>query len=58
MTGLTADDIATVWHIPKGTVYRYAHNFQWRRYTHIGRTYYHPEDVLATLDQLSKDDER
>jgi hypothetical protein len=51
--GLTADDIATVWRIPKGTVYRYAHAHRWRRYTQAGRAYYHPDDVTATLEQLS-----
>jgi hypothetical protein len=55
--GLTADDIATVWHIPKGTIYRYAHNHRWRRYTHTGRTYYHPEDVIATFDNLTMEAE-
>jgi hypothetical protein len=50
--GLTADDIAAVWHIPKGTIYRYAHSYRWRRYTHTGRAYYHPDDVTATLDRL------
>lgn len=54
VTGLTADDIATVWRIPKGTIYRYAHKYQWRRYTHTGRAYYHPDDVTATLDSLAK----
>ncbi|WP_107081675.1 hypothetical protein [Streptomyces sp. SBT349] len=54
--GLTADDIATVWRIPKGTVYRYAHQHGWRRYTHVGRAYYHPDDVTTTLDQLAKEE--
>jgi hypothetical protein len=54
--GLTADDIAAVWHIPKGTIYRHAHNYRWRRYTHTGRTYYHPDDVTATLDSLTKEE--
>lgn len=54
--GLTADDIATVWRIPKGTVYRYAHDYHWRRYTQTGRAYYHPDDVTATLDGLAKDE--
>lgn len=52
--GLTADDIATVWRIPKGTIYRYAHKYRWRRYTHTGRAYYHPVDVTATFDQLAE----
>ncbi|MDT0344940.1 hypothetical protein [Streptomyces litchfieldiae] len=56
MAGLTADDIASVWRIPKGTIYRYAHQYQWRRYTETGRAYYHPADVTATLDQLIKEE--
>ncbi|UED85138.1 hypothetical protein [Streptomyces profundus] len=55
VAGLTADDIAGVWHIPKGTIYRYAHKYRWRRYTYTGRAYYHPEDVSATLDELAKE---
>ncbi|GAA2128230.1 hypothetical protein [Streptomyces synnematoformans] len=50
--GLTAADIASIWRIPKGTVYRYAHLHQWRRYKQIGRVYYHPHDVTTTLDQM------
>ena len=56
LTGLTADDIASVWRIPKGTIYRYAHMHQWRRYTHAGRAYYHPYDVTATFDHLTDGD--
>jgi hypothetical protein len=56
MAGLTADDIASLWQIPKGTVYRYAHMHQWRRYTHAGRAYYHPDDVTTTFDNLRQDD--
>jgi hypothetical protein len=56
MTGLTADDIASIWRIPKGTIYRYAHNYGWRRYTHAGRAYYHPDDVTATFDDLTEDE--
>jgi hypothetical protein len=52
--GLTADDIATVWRIPKGTIYRYAHKYGWRRYTQTGRAYYHPSDVTATFEQLDR----
>jgi hypothetical protein len=55
IAGLTADDIATVWHIPKGTIYRYAHKYEWRRYTYIGRAYYHPDDVTTTLENLIKE---
>jgi hypothetical protein len=53
--GLTAADIATIWRIPKGTIYRYAHMYRWRRYTCAGRAYYHPDDVTATFDQLTPD---
>ncbi|XRQ14258.1 helix-turn-helix domain-containing protein [Actinomadura welshii] len=48
--GLTVDDIASIWRIPKGTIYRYAHESKWRRYTADRRVYYHPDDVMATLD--------
>ncbi|MET9730841.1 hypothetical protein ABZZ79_09305 [Streptomyces sp. NPDC006458] len=50
--GLTADDIAGLLSVAKGSVYRYAHQYGWRRYTHAGRAYYHPGDVAATLDRL------
>lgn len=53
VAGLTADDIAGLWRIPKGTVYRYAHTYGWRRYTDRGRAYYHPGDVTATFEQLA-----
>jgi hypothetical protein len=52
--GLTADDIAAVWRIPKGTIYRYASKYRWRRYKDTGRAYYHPGDVTATFDRLAK----
>ncbi|GAA3941815.1 hypothetical protein GCM10023085_24340 [Actinomadura viridis] len=48
--GLTVDDVAAIWRIPKGTVYRYAHESKWRRYTHNRRVHYHPDDVMTTLD--------
>lgn len=48
--GLTVDDVAAIWNIPKGTIYRYAHESKWRRYTQNRRVYYHPDDVMATLD--------
>ncbi|MDP9642482.1 hypothetical protein J2S53_002427 [Actinopolyspora lacussalsi] len=51
---MTADDIATIWRIPKGTIYRYAHKHGWRRYTDSGRTYYHPNDVTTVLDDLAQ----
>ena len=56
LAGLTADDIAAIWNIPKGTVYRYAHKYQWRRYTDTGRAYYHPDDVSAALENLVTDE--
>jgi hypothetical protein len=52
--GLAADDIADLWRVPRGTVYRYAHRYRWRRYTHDGRAYYHPDDVTATFDELAR----
>jgi hypothetical protein len=56
VAGLTADDIASIWRIPKGAIYRYAHAYRWRRYTHAGRAYYHPDDVMDTLDRLARDE--
>ncbi|TQM71886.1 hypothetical protein FHX41_5666 [Actinomadura hallensis] len=53
--GLTVDDIAAIWRVPKGTVYRYAHQAQWRRYTHNRRVYYHPDDVMDTFDPPAQD---
>ncbi|WP_277762440.1 hypothetical protein OIE71_27865 [Streptomyces sp. NBC_01725] len=35
-------------------MYRYAHQYRWRRYTDAGRCYYHPDDVTATLDHLDQ----
>ncbi|MEU0528422.1 hypothetical protein [Streptomyces niveus] len=52
--GLTADDIVGLLRVSKGSVYRYAHQYRWRRYTDAGRSYYHPDDVTATLDQLDQ----
>jgi hypothetical protein len=51
--GLTAAEIASLWRIPRGSIYRYAHMHRWRRYTNAGRTYYHPDDVTATFDTLT-----
>ncbi|GAA3856303.1 helix-turn-helix domain-containing protein [Streptomyces sedi] len=51
--GLTVNDIAALWKVPKGTIYRYAHTYRWRRYTDTGRTYYHPDDVTTTFDDLN-----
>ena len=52
VAGLTADDIARLWKVPKGTVYRHAHLDGWRRYRQAGRVLYHPADVTATFDRL------
>ncbi|MGW0885813.1 hypothetical protein [Streptomyces sp. NPDC002671] len=54
LAGLTAEDIAGLLRVSKGSVYRYAHLYRWRRYTHTGRAYYHPGDVAATLDHLTQ----
>jgi helix-turn-helix protein len=51
MIGLTVDDIASLWQVSKGTVYRYAHTHHWRRYTQAGRVHYHPADVTATFER-------
>ncbi|BCJ61944.1 hypothetical protein [Micromonospora endophytica] len=52
--GLRVDEISTIWRVPKGTIYRYAHKYRWRRYIQNGGTYYHPNDVAATFDTLSE----
>ncbi|MGW8761789.1 hypothetical protein ACWGN5_04715 [Streptomyces sp. NPDC055815] len=46
---LGARDIALLWGIPSGSVYRRASEQQWRRRTGKGRTFYHEEDVLRSL---------
>jgi hypothetical protein len=56
IAGLTAADIASLWRIPKGTIYRYAHLYRWRRYTQAVRASYHPHDVTATFDRLAQDE--
>lgn len=55
LAGLTVEDIADIWRIPRGRIYRYAHRYRWRRYTDAGRAYYHPDDVTATFDRLTQD---
>jgi DNA-directed RNA polymerase specialized sigma24 family protein len=50
MVGFTAAEISTIWGVPRGTVYRYAHERRWRRYVERGRTYYLAEDVIRALD--------
>ena len=58
VAGLAVDDIAEVWRVPRSAVYRYAHRYRWRRYTHTGRAYYHPDDVTATFEQLAREEPR
>ncbi len=55
--GLAIEDIADIWRIPRGRIYRYAHLHRWRRYTDAGRVYYHPDDVTATFDRLTQDED-
>lgn len=50
----SAADVARLWNIPSGTVYRHASQRQWRRRTKQGRTYYHEADVHATLSALRR----
>lgn len=47
---ITAGDIATLWGIAPGSVYRHASEHQWRRRSQGGRTYYHDGDVRTTLE--------
>ncbi|MFD3701217.1 hypothetical protein ACFWUZ_34720 [Streptomyces sp. NPDC058646] len=46
---LAAQDIARMWHLSSGSVYRYASEHRWRRRRRDGRTVYHEADVLNTL---------
>lgn len=46
---LTAADVARLWDIPSGTVYRHASQQKWRRRRSQGRTFYHDADVHRTL---------
>ncbi|MGW2013551.1 hypothetical protein [Streptomyces sp. NPDC001927] len=50
----SAADVARLWNIPSGTVYRHASQQQWRRRTKQGRTYYHDADVHKTLSALRR----
>ncbi|MFF6782484.1 hypothetical protein [Streptomyces sp. NPDC012510] len=45
-----AADIARMWGIAPGSVYRHASEQRWRRRSRAGRTQYHDEDVRRTLD--------
>ncbi|MFE1029918.1 hypothetical protein ACFW5I_36210 [Streptomyces sp. NPDC058818] len=46
---VTAGDVAQLWGIATGSVYRHASEQQWRRRSRGGRTYYHDADVRRTL---------
>lgn len=48
--GLRAQEIAMIWQLPRGTVYWLASKHRWRKYTLTGRAYYHPDDVLDTMN--------
>ncbi|MFF5002828.1 hypothetical protein ACFY3G_08390 [Streptomyces phaeochromogenes] len=48
-----AADIARLWNIPPGSVYRHASEQRWRRRAEGGRTYYHCEDIQRTLGARS-----
>ncbi len=47
---VTAPDVAHLWGISTGSVYRHASESKWRRRSHQGRTHYHGGDVTQTLD--------
>ncbi|MEU2283752.1 hypothetical protein ABZ614_17770 [Streptomyces sp. NPDC013178] len=46
---MTARDIAVLWGVAPGSVYRRASEDRWRRRAHNGRTYYHEQDIHASL---------
>ncbi|MGW1144245.1 hypothetical protein ACWD6I_04080 [Streptomyces sp. NPDC002454] len=48
---LSAADIARLWGIAPGSVYRHASERSWRRRSRSGRTFYHDGDVRGTLDR-------
>ncbi|MDR3080892.1 MAG: hypothetical protein LBV60_08175 [Streptomyces sp.] len=48
---VTARDVARLWEIPPGSVYRHASVQKWRRRNLAGRTYYHGSDVHETLSR-------
>lgn len=50
MNGLSVADIAQIWNVPPNRVYWLAHKHQWRRFRSSGKTFYHPHDVLETMD--------
>ncbi|MFI6079983.1 hypothetical protein ACIBBB_03105 [Streptomyces sp. NPDC051217] len=51
---VSAADIARLWGIAPGSVYRHASERRWRRSTRAGRTYYHDSDVRRTLDRAGR----
>ncbi|MGI5456670.1 hypothetical protein ACQEWB_26600 [Streptomyces sp. CA-249302] len=46
---VSAADIAHLWGVSTGSVYRHASESRWRRRSRQGRTYYHGGDVMETL---------
>jgi hypothetical protein len=44
------------WPVTSWTRLARAHTYRWRRYTHAGRAYYHPNDVTAIFDDLTQDE--
>lgn len=46
---LAAPEIARLWHLAPGSVYRLASEHRWRRRSQAGRTYYQAADVEASL---------
>lgn len=46
---VTAADVAGLWGLSTGSVYRHASEAGWRRHSRRGQTYYHGEDVMRTL---------
>ncbi|MBO0913767.1 hypothetical protein P8A22_09060 [Streptomyces laculatispora] len=51
---LSAADIARLWGIAPGSVYRHASQQSWRRRSRSGRTFYHDADVRETLDRPAR----
>jgi hypothetical protein len=52
---LSARDVAQFWHVPVGTVYRYASQHRWRRVTRSGHTYYDSADVADSFTRTGAD---
>lgn len=51
---LAAGDIARLWEVSTGTVYRLASEQRWRRLSRAGRTFYHAEDVSGTFAERGR----